>query len=64
VLLKNNARSVAKKQQLPCFGETKMVEAEGVAVEPKKTKMRLWLSVLLTRSWLLLFFLGFLMSGG
>jgi hypothetical protein len=41
-----------------------MVEAEGVAVEPKKTKMRLWLSVLLTRSWLLLFFLGFLMSGG
>jgi hypothetical protein len=64
VLLKNNARSVAKKQQLPCFGETKMVEAEGVAVEPKKTKIRLWLCVLLTRSCLLPFLLGFLMSGG
>ena len=41
-----------------------MLKEEGVAIEPKKTKIRLWLYALLTRSCLLPFLLGFLMSGG
>ena len=41
-----------------------MLKAGGVAVQPKKTKIRLWLCALLTRSCLLPFLLGFLMSGG